>query len=272
MGEWVEGVWEWKWVWRRELFERERSSLSELLNLINRYKLRENTANCWKWNLSSDGIYSTKIAYEYLILNEEPEEMEENHGAEFRLVWNRITPHKVAAMAWRTLWDRLPTRTNLERRSILSSNETSCLICGLTSESADLVFIHCIGAKSIWRGCLQWMNIDLASHSNIKDHFVMFSGILLGKRGITFSVCLWEYVVWIIWKTRNKLIFEGVEFNSVKILEEIKARLWSWILAKNFIHCNASLNSWLANPLYILKIWSHVIYFLYYLTLNYHFS
>lgn len=67
------------------------------LILINMYELHENTTDCWKWN----GKYSTKTTYEYLILNEEFGEMEENHGAEFTLAWNKIAPYKVTATSWR---------------------------------------------------------------------------------------------------------------------------------------------------------------------------
>lgn len=47
--------------------------------------LCKNTVDCWKWNLNMDVKYSTKTAYEYLILNEGLQEMEED--ARLTLHW-----------------------------------------------------------------------------------------------------------------------------------------------------------------------------------------
>lgn len=49
MGECVNGVWVWRWNWRRELFDREKPALDNLVDVINRYQLQENTKDGWRW-------------------------------------------------------------------------------------------------------------------------------------------------------------------------------------------------------------------------------
>ncbi|KAL8503364.1 hypothetical protein ACS0TY_022195 [Phlomoides rotata] len=49
-----------------------------------------------------------------------------------------------------------------------------------------------------------------------------------GKKGKVFAGCIWECVVWTIWKGRNGLIFRNEAVEQGKILDEIISRLWSW--------------------------------------------
>lgn len=67
MGTWEEGRWGWSLKWRRELFDREKNILDQLLFLINRCYLVEGEQNSWRWKMTPDGICRTKNAYEVLI-------------------------------------------------------------------------------------------------------------------------------------------------------------------------------------------------------------
>lgn len=50
MGEWENGVWAWRWSWRRELFDREKTALNNFMDTINRYPLQEHIKYGWRWN------------------------------------------------------------------------------------------------------------------------------------------------------------------------------------------------------------------------------
>ncbi|KAL8498684.1 hypothetical protein ACS0TY_021863 [Phlomoides rotata] len=62
----------------------------------------------------------------------------------FKLIWNKITPSKVIAHAWRVLWDMLPTKANLRRRNVMSpSDNLKCVLCGDKDETGSHIFFEC---------------------------------------------------------------------------------------------------------------------------------
>ncbi|KAL8475345.1 hypothetical protein ACS0TY_028141 [Phlomoides rotata] len=49
----------------------------------------------------------------------------------FKLIWKSSAPMKVIAHAWRLIWGRLPTKSNLCRRGILKHTyDLRCIFCG----------------------------------------------------------------------------------------------------------------------------------------------
>lgn len=91
MGKWVEGKWIWNWDWRGNLFERELPIFTKVLILINRYKLKGNSKDGWRWKHSSDGNYSTSSAYNHLHQSGEQGDRSRVSIKEFKLVWKDLT-------------------------------------------------------------------------------------------------------------------------------------------------------------------------------------
>lgn len=76
--------------------------------------------------------------------------------------------------------------------------------------------------------CFNWLGVTIVLHS------FSFSSIK-GKNGKHVAIAIWQCVVWLLWKWRNALIFEGIAFSVDKIVKELKSRLWSWFSVKNFV-------------------------------------
>lgn len=250
MGTWVEGEWRWEWKWRRNLFDRELNTFNQFLSLINRLPVREGAEDGWRWKGSSSGIYTTKSAYDIITSGGTASSRTRELGKEFELVWNKLVPSKAAAMAWRLLWNRLPTKSNLVRRRIIqASDEAKCSFCGEHEESAVHLFLDCKVATKVWSDCYSWFSTPLATHNQVIHHFHLHSGIFLGKRGRLYVVRSWICIVWVLWRWRNKVIFEGESCDVGRIVEEIKGRMWSWFSAKDLNFCSSvSFNDWIQNP------------------------
>jgi len=59
--------------------------------------------------------------------------------------------------AWRLLRNRLPTRDNLARRSILPNTDIACVAnCG-TSETTHHLFLGCAISDSVWHYVQIWL-------------------------------------------------------------------------------------------------------------------
>ncbi|KAL8529349.1 hypothetical protein ACS0TY_006678 [Phlomoides rotata] len=71
------------------------------------------------------------------------------------MLWNKFAPVKASAAAWTLLWDRLPTKLNLQRRRILESDkEVKCDMCGEALEMAKRLFFECKVANEVWNGLI----------------------------------------------------------------------------------------------------------------------
>ncbi|WOK94161.1 ribonuclease H protein [Canna indica] len=153
----------------------------------------------WRW--SNSMMFSTKSLYQILIYK----------GIEDNLqgfIWQRKLPPKIAIYGWIWKRKRLPLRTVLASRGVISTT-TNCLLCDGNDETHDHVFFDCLYAQNAWHIFLGQLGIPFyptrsfffddgnAPHSenNLKN-----ARILL----------VWS---WFIWCERNKRCFEMVLSN-----------------------------------------------------------
>lgn len=106
---------------------------------------------CRRWvemEAFSRGMFATEKVYE--LVSNSPVVVQTSQGGtnEFCHISGKINPIKVGVMAQRLLWDRLPTNSNLIRRSVLQENcNSNCSLCNTTTEMASHLFFDC--AKSL---------------------------------------------------------------------------------------------------------------------------
>ncbi|KAL8476037.1 hypothetical protein ACS0TY_028632 [Phlomoides rotata] len=230
VGEWMGDTWVWKWGWRRNLRDREMAILLELSDLIDRYPLKREEKDKWRWEPEPNGTYTTRSVYEWLTTKDDGTRDNGVVDNGFNLVWNKLSPLKVAFHAWRVLWERLPTKTNLQRRNSLPPNvDVKCVFCESTAETVRHIFFECEFSHKVWMECCNWLGVVTVLPSNPTMNQLHFSSFLRGRRGRIDVVCVWEGIVWTLWKWRNSKFFKGIEVSVNKIVDEIKARLWSWI-------------------------------------------
>jgi len=93
--------WEWRFSWRRSLFENEIGMAAEFLEELAPVKIQQNRPDSWVWKADPSGNYSTKSAYRLL--------MEVTTGAEedrnLVELWNLKIPFKQTVFAWRLIKD-----------------------------------------------------------------------------------------------------------------------------------------------------------------------
>lgn len=63
-----------------------------------------------------------------------------------------------------------------------------------------------------------------------------------------YDVCIWECTSWLIWKTRNAILFRKEQIVMSKLVEELKARSWSWISTRNAKMLEYLFADWSSNP------------------------
>ncbi|GAU41062.1 hypothetical protein TSUD_284320 [Trifolium subterraneum] len=99
-----------------------------------------------------------------------------------KLIWHPQVPLKVSIFTWRLLRDRLPTKTNLVTRDILSPAAHFCVSSCGAADSAHHLFISCNTFGSLWTLVCSWIVITPVHSTSIHDHFVQFTCSAGGSR------------------------------------------------------------------------------------------
>ncbi|CAJ2666972.1 unnamed protein product [Trifolium pratense] len=126
----------------------------------------------WQWRLEPDTGYIVRGAYKLLTTMDEVE----------HLIWHPQVPLKVSVFAWRLLRDRLPTKSNLVTRGILSSAAHFCVSGCREVETAQHLFISYDTFGSLWDLVCTWIDISPSGSTSIQDHFVQFTSSAGGTR------------------------------------------------------------------------------------------
>lgn len=82
--------------------------------------------------------------------------------------WNTLLPIKINIASWRIAKERLPTRSNLDRRGV-NLHTTRCLLCDDDQETEIHLFINCSISKEIWSAISTWWKLGQLNFNNIHD-------------------------------------------------------------------------------------------------------
>lgn len=130
---------------------------------------------------------------------------------------------QVERLLWRVIKGAIPVSSNLERRGLPRFN---CKACGAHEDDLH-VFLNCPIAVEVWN------QIPLA-HKPLTSIPSLAMLIKQGKDYVPLpptglNAPLWPWVVWNLWKARNKLVFENRAFTAQEIvLKSIKdAKEWN---------------------------------------------
>jgi hypothetical protein len=203
----------------------------------------------WKWLLDPATGYSVRDAYQILTSQDTV-----TLGEVEDLLWHRQVPTKVSIFAWQLLRDRLPTKSNLVARDILSPDLRFCVMgCG-DIETAHHLFLSCSTFGSLWASVRAWIGFSAVDAYGLSDHFVQFTysaGGLWAQR--SFLQLVWLACVWVVWNERNHCVFRNTTNSVQQLLDKAKLYSYRWkrttavTLGINF-HC------WWSNLLLCLGI------------------
>ena len=113
----------------------ESQQLDYLLGLLGSVML-SNMGDRWVWDLNGDGVFRVKDVRNLLDETFLPK-------AEMPTRYIKCIPIKVNIFVWQVLLDRLPTRSNLARRNVVTTS-LSCPICDVAPEDTSHLFFSCV--------------------------------------------------------------------------------------------------------------------------------
>ncbi|GMI94762.1 hypothetical protein HRI_003145500 [Hibiscus trionum] len=156
-------VWRWHIVLRRNLFDWEIPIWDEFMFVINSSKPGRFPQDSLRWRPSSNGVYSPK---EFCRLVDstipDPEQV-------WPMVWANLTPPKVESFTWRLVHEKIPTKSELRKRGMISNSSLFCDFCGIAEEAPSHLFCECVTTWSLWQKWCKLWDINLVMPSNPRD-------------------------------------------------------------------------------------------------------
>ncbi|XP_057444459.1 uncharacterized protein LOC130736674 [Lotus japonicus] len=171
------------------------------------------------WAGSGDGKYCVKSGYEFL-RGKVSQQLSEasstiRFSAEFwKELWKSSCLPRCKELVWRACNGALPVRGALRKRGL--DVDPSCMRCGEEDESIEHVFLRCPVARACWFAS----DLGLRINGALPFHEFIAEVLLLHDDHVTsFS----QELIYSLWKSRNKLLFEGTTDAWDSILDRARA-------------------------------------------------
>ena len=222
MGIFGENGWEWKFSWRRHLFDSELGEATAFIDQTSAISPVADLKDDWVWGAQPTGMFSTNSAYN--CLRSEQSLHQPNSG--FRQLWEIKIPPAALSFAWRLLWDRLPSKENLIRRQILLQNDL-CPFCQSQVESASHLFFTCHKVMPLWWEFNSWVKEDRVLHSKPMDNFLQHFSLAGSRNSNRRRKIWWIAATRSIWNLRNDMIFNNQPFDISKLVDKTIFLTWS---------------------------------------------
>ena len=153
----------------------------------------------WSWGLTSNGSFSSAS------LREAIDDMNLRRAGPPTIL-NKIVPSKVRICNWRARLDILPIKSNLVKRGINIFDDI-CVLCNVTSERCEHVFLHCTKVNDVKRAINAWRKLLPETSCNMEDFFGLNGDQTNLERRI--NLITRQVFIWVVWKDRNEALFNN---------------------------------------------------------------
>ncbi|KAG2288886.1 hypothetical protein Bca52824_048490 [Brassica carinata] len=174
------------------------------------------------WLPERSGTYSTKTGYRLCKVNQGHEDPNFNWNL---CVWQVKTSPKLKQFLWKINSNALPVGANLLRRGI--EVEGLCKRCGIVETERHL-FLQCPYALRVWELVPALIKPDPGT---ITSSALLLQAcrrtVNLPPTGLS-ETALYSWILWYLWVSRNKLIFENREMQELEVVSLAlkEARIW----------------------------------------------
>ncbi|XP_062094083.1 uncharacterized protein LOC133800133 [Humulus lupulus] len=218
----------WDLRFRRNLFDREVTNLSQLLLLLERVALPVVLEDRRAWLPDGNEVFSCKSAFWRLSYAQLGSVREWGKS-----LWKSVSPSRVKLFGWLVFNDKLNVHDNVQRRRPYHCLSPAwCVCCKEAGESTSHLFLECHFSREVWGKVLAEFGILWCMPSNYSQLFLTKLGG--GKRVSR----LWQTTVlatfWALWLERNNRLFEDISNSVETIWDKIKFWVATWVYRNKF--------------------------------------
>jgi hypothetical protein len=204
-------------------------SLPEFVDLWDRVRqvnLVQGTSDSFVWHFSADGVYSSKSAYRLQFCG-----ATSSHFV--KLIWEAMAAPKCRFFGWLFAQNRLLTADRLMARRW--PNSYFCPLCRRSLETAIHLLVECPWARRVWAAVADAHRLPALSpltwgtpSATLEWIASTIVAATVRDRKLTISVLL---VLWVLWKERNRRIFDNKDRPVSIVVAEVADELSIWALA-----------------------------------------
>jgi hypothetical protein len=149
-----------------------------------------------------------------------------------RRVWKTWAPGKCRFFIWLVEHNRYWTADKLAMRGL--SHPERCPLCDQASETINHLLVVCVFAKQFWFEFLRLANLEDLSPQQVDLSFETWWRNSCSRVAVHLKNCLNSIVIlgtWIIWKHRNKCVFDKCRPSVISAVRMAKEELLYWSMA-----------------------------------------
>ncbi|XP_058783133.1 uncharacterized protein LOC131657791 [Vicia villosa] len=201
----------------------------------------------WKTSLG----FSVKAAYDLILEGSyRGPRVEVDIIRALNRMWKTKISSKILIFGWRLILNKIPTKTALARRHILTDpNLLVCPFCGVEDEDTNHLFVFCPVTSDWWSKFCDWLRLDSSSFPG--NFFLRFKALDLACK-VRFVVdTSWVFGLafcWGVWCCRNEVIFNEGNILNFDTIGMIKYVAWEWLLSCYNVGDTMVWSDWYANP------------------------
>jgi hypothetical protein len=118
---------------------------------------------------------------------------------------------------------------------VVNGGIVKCVHCIGSDETESHLFLFCDLAASVWKGIFRWLGLVIIIPPNISLLFEVLMASARSKKLRSGFCLIWHTTVWLLWNSRNNIIFSNGESSLEEVCDAIKLSSWRWGLSKHKI-------------------------------------
>ena len=181
------------------------------------------------WPYTPDGNYSVKSGYHYITTTQDAEFVPPplaSSPALTKKIWPAPIPPKLKHFFWKIGSRIVAVKENLRHRHI--PVDPTCPRCCDNNESSDHAFFTCLFSQQVWRLSGSPVSLTTANDSLLNKLETIFS--FASNNNLPDEQKLLPFwVVWRLWKCRNDLLFNKIQYTADEVISKARTDLKEWL-------------------------------------------
>jgi hypothetical protein len=230
-------------------FAWEEESVRECSLLLCNIVLQDTVHDTWRWLPDPIHGYTVRGAYHFITTTEDmvDRSLVDN-------VWHKHVPLKVSLFVWRLLRNRIPTKDNLAIRGVLPCTDTSRAFGCECNESVSHLFLHCTLSADLWALVWNWLGISFVHAGELRQHFIQFTKMAgMPTYSHFFFKIVWFVTIWVLWKERNRRVFQNTVSTHFSLIEKVKLHSFLWLKSKQLAFAY-NYHDWWKHPILCMGV------------------
>ncbi|KAL1191046.1 putative ribonuclease H protein [Cardamine amara subsp. amara] len=178
------------------------------------------------WHYTKSGKYTVKSGYELAWSMSDEVSSGPSSKALKAQAWKVKAPPKIKHMLWQIASGTLAVTSRLNHRGVKC--DSICQRCGLKEETINHVFFECSSAVQTWTlSKVSSSIINFPTGSEYTNLDYLYWRIPNNIKEQSISGCF-PWILWFLWKARNKKLFEGKQTLPQDILNRAITEYLAW--------------------------------------------